>query len=186
MTFKEFEQTIKNYVANDKLAEAISLMSAYFKDDPDINDIILQSGRYRSLKKDQQNGTVDYNTLQTAFNQLRANILTFLEQHQPPSSGNSSTHENKSIEERMNLSHARISILWLLQDNQQPENGLTISKIHQLANTHSRKFIVLALQEMAESGLLERNKVEKTVYWRLTEKGDEIADRFKASSIWNG
>jgi len=28
--------------------------------------------------------------------------------------------------------------------------------------------------------------VEKTVYWRLTEKGDEIADRFKASSIWNG
>ncbi len=185
MTFQEFEQTIKTYVANDKLAEAISLMSAYFKDDPDINDIILQSGRYRSLKKDQQNGTVDYNTLQTAFNQLRANILNFLEQHQPATTNAQDTHHS-SIEERMNLSHARISILWLLQDNPQQENGLTISKIHQLANTHSRKFIVLALQEMADAGLIERNKVEKTVYWRLTEKGDEIADRFKASSIWNG
>jgi len=139
MTYQEFEQTAKEYVANDKLAEAISLMSAYFKDEPDIDAIILQSGRYHSLKRDQQNGTIDYNTLQTAFNQLRANILSFLERHQPISSETTaSTSENTSMEEKINLSHARISILRLLQDNQENENGMTISQIQQSTNTHKQ------------------------------------------------
>ena len=187
MNFKELEQTAKAYIAKDQLEEAISLMSAYFKEESSVNEILLQSGRYHSLKKDQLNGTVDYTTIQTAFNQLRASMLTFLEKHQPTihaDSNSNDKNDGKTMEEELKLSHARISILWLLQDNQGDAKGLTVSQIHHLAKTKNRKFIALALQELAKHGLVERERFNNTTYWCLTEKGDQLADKFKESSIW--
>jgi len=185
MNFKELEQTAKSYIAKDQLEEAISLMSAYFKEESSVNEILLQSGRYHSLKKDQLNGTVDYTTIQTSFNQLRASMLTFLEKHQPTIHSESSSIDKKTMEEELKLSHARISILWLLQDNQGNTKGLTVSQIHHLAKTQNRKFIALALQELAKNGLVERERLNNTTYWCLTEKGDQLADKFKESSIWS-
>lgn len=182
MTFQELEQTVKEYVANDKLPEAITLLSAYFKEEPAIDSIILQSGRYHSLKNDQVNGTVDYNTLQIAFNQLRSNILQFLQQHQPTTTTITSINENKSIGEKMSLSHARISILWLLKDSPPTENGFSIRQIQESTTIPNRKFIVQALQEMTTDGLVARNRVNKNTFWCLTDQGVSFAEKLKTSS----
>jgi len=113
MKFKDLEKTIKNLVAKDEIAEAIDLLSAAFENHPIINDIILQSGRYHSLKKEQLKGTMDFDTIQTYLNQLRANILTFIQSQKNNATFKETTKngEHTTIEGAYKFSLARISTL---------------------------------------------------------------------------
>jgi len=186
MKFKDLEKTIKNLVAKDEIAEAIDLLSAAFEDHPVINDIILQSGRYHSLKKEQLNGTMDFDTIQTYLNQLRANILTFIHSQRGSAVFKETTKngENITIEGAYKFSLARISTLWLLTDSKQRENKLSISEICQLTNNKSRKFVVQSLNELEQNNLVEKISEGKRVYWSVNEKGIALAKKFKGSTLW--
>jgi len=186
MKFKDLEKTIKTLVAKDEIAEAIDLLSATFENHPVINDIILQSGRYHSLKKEQLNGTMDFDTIQTYINQLRANILTFI-QSQKDSAVFKETAKNGAnitIEGAYKFSLARISTLWLLTDRKQSENKLSISDICQLTNNKSRRFVVESLNELEQNNLVEKISEGKKVYWSINDKGRALAKKLQEATLW--
>lgn len=188
MDFKELDRTIKKLVADDEIEAAIDLLSTYFKDHPVVHDIILQSGRYKSLYKEQIKGTIDFDTIQTYLNQLRANILIFV-QNQKGTNGletPTNSKENKDIEIDYKASVARISVLWLLYDPKYRVDGLSISDIYNLTHSKSRKFIVEALKEAETSQIVEKEKKGKSAYWRITEKGLKAAEKFKETALWKG
>ncbi len=81
----------------------------------------------------------------------------------------------------LELSVARASTLLILQQNMENPDGLTISDIYKLAKTMSRKNIATAIREMERSAYLARNKKEKMSYWKLSEKGVKLAEKFSKS-----
>ena len=188
MDFKELDRTIKKLVADDEIAEAITLLSTYFKDHPVVHDIILQSGRYNSLRKEQIKGTVDFDTIQTYLNQLRANILIFVQNQKSTNGLETPTNikENKDIETDFKASVARISVLWLLYDIKHRVDGLTITDICRLTQSKSRKFIVEALKESEVAEIVKKEKKGKNAYWSITEKGIQLAEKFKETALWEG
>jgi len=183
MNFTELEQQIRTLIAKDEIAAAIDLLNESFEDQEGIDAIILQSGRYHSLKKEQLNGTKDFDTLQISLNQLRANILSFLNTQKELVRANLS--KSNTIKHDLKLSMARISILWLLFDTQHNEDGLSIKEIGDQTNTESRKNIYESLEEMADGELVEKIRVGNNTFWKITEKGVTIAEQFEDSPVWN-
>jgi len=78
MDFKELETQIKELIAKDRVETAIKLLSKYFKNDPRLDEILLQSGQYHALLKDRGRGTIGYDEAKKILNQLRVNILGFI------------------------------------------------------------------------------------------------------------
>ena len=77
----KFSAHIKTLIAKDELAKAIQLLTDNYAESEQLDQLILQSGRYQSLKKDQQKGIIDYEAQQKLLNQLRANVLEFINSH---------------------------------------------------------------------------------------------------------
>ena len=78
MDFVEIERQVREYIGQNKIQESIDLLSSVFKDDADIDEIILQSAKYHSIKKRERQGTRDNLELELELNNLRANILKIL------------------------------------------------------------------------------------------------------------
>ena len=185
MDFIELEQRIRTLIAKDEIAAAIDVLNTSFEDQEGMDAIILQSGRYHSLKKEQLNGTIDFDTLQTSLNQLRANILSFVNTQKELAHIGANHSKSNTIKQDLKLSMARISILWLLFDTQQNKDGLSIKEIVDQTNTESRKNIYESLEEMADGELVEKIRVDNNTFWKITEKGITIAEQFEDSPIWN-
>jgi len=78
MTFDQLEKSIREYIAQNMLTEAIQLLSDYFKDDADLDEITIQSANYNAIVSRQIKGLADMGEVDLALNKLRANILQFL------------------------------------------------------------------------------------------------------------
>lgn len=78
MNFQELESQIKELIAKDEIEQCIKVLSGYFSKSEKLDSIILQSGRFYSIQKDQSKGTIDYAEFQKVLNQLRENILDFI------------------------------------------------------------------------------------------------------------
>lgn len=185
MNLTELERQIRILISKDEIAAAIDLLNDSFEGQQGIDAIILQSGRYHSLKKEQLNGTIDFDTLQTSLNQLRANILNFVNNQKELMRNSANQCKSSTINHDMKLSMARISILWLLVDTQHDEDGLSIKEIVDQTNTGSRKNVYESLEEMADGELVEKIRVGNNTFWKITEKGVTIAEQFEDSPVWN-
>ncbi len=104
MNFSELEIQIKDLIAKDEIEEAIGLLTKYFRGNNRLDDIVLQSGRYHSLRKDQIKGIVDYAEFNNSLNQLRANILSFLKSQEEESDFKSKIFQPaKEIDDKDNI-----------------------------------------------------------------------------------
>lgn len=185
MKLIELERQVRTLISKDEIAAAIDLLNDSFEGQEGIDAIVLQSGRYHSLKKEQLNGTIDFDTLQTSLNQLRANILNFVNTQKELVHTDANLRKSNTIKHDIKLSMARISVLWLLVDTQQDEYGLSIKEICAQTNTESRKNIYESLEEMADGELVEKIRVGNNTFWKITEKGITTAEQFENSPIWN-
>lgn len=83
----------------------------------------------------------------------------------------------------LDLSLAKICVISILKriSTDQP-NGLRMKEIYDRSKIKKRKFIFQSLDEMQKWGYVEKVRVEKETYWKLTEKGvdfsKEIDDSF--------
>lgn len=176
ITFDELEIQINNLIAKDEVEAAIALLSRYFHGDEKLKAIVLQSGRFHSLRKDHMNGVIDYNSVQQYMSQLRVNILDFVQARRGELLPEEQASESEpDIRELYRASLARVSVALALR--QEPE-GLPITKIQQAAQVKNRKYVVRALQEMEANGLADKNKVGKAAYWKLTDQGSKEAEVF--------
>ncbi len=173
MTFSKLEKNIKELISKDEYELAVKSMQAYLKDQgKEINQLILQSGRYNSLKNDHIKGVINYSTLQEQLNQLRANLLAILDSEREKSLNAKASKKarNAPIKEYQ-LSFVRIFVLKTLLTLEPNENGLQIGEIHKLSNIQNRKFIPDVLYDFKENRLVEQEVISQKTFWKLTEKG---------------
>ncbi|MCB0547347.1 MAG: hypothetical protein KDD19_07130 [Phaeodactylibacter sp.] len=183
MTFEELEIQVSNLIAKDEVEAAITLLSRYFHGNEKLQAIVLQSGRFHSLRKDQMNGVIDYATVQQQLNQLRAGILDFVRsQKSNPLWENIQEVTTPEVEvnyqELYRVSLTRVAVALALREA--PE-GLSITRVHQVSGGQRRKYIVLALKEMEAGGLIEKHKMSRTTYWKLSEAGSKLASELGRS-----
>ena len=83
----------------------------------------------------------------------------------------------------LDLSLAKICVVSILKriPNDQP-NGLRMKEIYERSKIKKRKFIFQSLDEMEKWGYIEKARIEKETYWKLSKKGidfsKEIDDSF--------
>ena len=186
MTYLELEKQINNLIAKDEIEAAIALLSQYYQNNERLKAIVLQSGRFHALKKDQINGVIDYATVQQYLNQLRSNILDFVKSQQgvplpEDKPGNSATGGEVDIKSQYRASLARAAVLLILKQGHDGREGMTITEIHKAAQLKGRKYIVGALQEMEENDWAEKNKIGRMSFWKLSEEGSKLAREFGQS-----
>lgn len=99
MNFNEIEKQIRSYISQNKIQESIDLLNTSFKDDPDIDDIILQSAKFNSIKKKEIQGGVDNLELELELSRLRSNILKILKSKKEYYKYKVQTFGNESISE---------------------------------------------------------------------------------------
>lgn len=83
-----------------------------------------------------------------------------------------------NIEHELRYSLARICVLSILHKKTGKSVGYTVSEIYKLSGLKSRKKVFESIQEMENSGLVEREKMGNNTYWRLSDKGESIAQEF--------
>jgi hypothetical protein len=78
MDITDIENRIRDYISQNNIQDAIDLLSSSFKDDSDIDEIILQSAKFHAIRKNEILGTRDNVELEIELNTLRTNILKFI------------------------------------------------------------------------------------------------------------
>jgi len=78
MTFEQLEKNVRELISINELNEAIQILEDFFKDDSELDQIIIQSANYRSIVDGQIKGLADKRESELALNQLRSNILQLL------------------------------------------------------------------------------------------------------------
>ncbi|MEM6318258.1 MAG: hypothetical protein AAF960_11355 [Bacteroidota bacterium] len=170
---------IKQFIAQDNLELALSTLIERFQNHTEIDHLILQSGRYKSLRKDYQKGFVGYEAYRKVLNQLRADLLDFVKDLPSYSDDRSST-ENQDNEQLVMddyaLSAARVGVLKALHSL---DYSAQITEIYQLSGIQQRKWVVGVLNELLENGYVEKEKEGKNAYWQLSEAGQSFAEKYK-------
>lgn len=186
MAYPELEIQIINLIAKDEMEAAIALLSKHFSGNEKLKAIVLQSGRFHSLKKDQANGVVDYATVQQTLNQLRANILDFMSSVRAAQAQEADAHptaEKPGATDQFRPALARVAVLLLLNRVEKDQEGLTITEIYEASRIKSRKFIFEAVKEMEDYDLLEKQKKGRLNYWKLSGRGSKLAIEFEQSLL---
>ena len=83
----------------------------------------------------------------------------------------------------LDLSVAKICVVGILkQISNDQTNGLRMTEIYDLSKIKKRKFIFQSLDEMEKWGYIEKTRIGKETFWKLSEKGidfsKEIDDSF--------
>lgn len=80
MNAKKFNEKIGDLVGQDKLKEAISLLSQLLKGSPNLNDVIMQSSRLTDIMKQIRNNTVNYEDATITKNKIRMAVLSLADE----------------------------------------------------------------------------------------------------------
>jgi len=192
MNLLKLELQIKELIAQGDIETSIHLLSEHFQNNPRLDEIILQSGMYHTLRRDQMQGIITYTEVQQKLNQLRANILRFikLEAKKADSiaeSSKSTTNQSKdeSYDQKLWHSLARLCVLQLLRAVPEQPPGWTVSAIFQKSGVQNRKYVFQALDEMETADMVLKFRIDGTTYWKLSEAGEQMIDAFQSSVIFS-
>lgn len=78
MEFEALEKNVRAFIIQNKIAEAISLLSDNLKEDTDIDEITLQLATYNAIIEKNRIGTATDIDVDLALSKLRSNILQLL------------------------------------------------------------------------------------------------------------
>ena len=171
MTHRELKRQVTALVSGDELEKAAKLLATYYEGHETSVAVALIAGRLEALNQGLANGLMEFPEYYQARNQLRVGILQLLDGEGLPN--------KPGLISRYRATLAQAAVLLILI--KETEKGLAITPIHKVSQIKSRKYIVGALQELAENDLVEKIKAEKTTYWKLSEKGRKLAQEFEAS-----
>lgn len=195
MDFTAIENQVRVYISQDKIEESIELLSSFFKDDADIDEIVLQSARYHAVKKKELRGTTDNLELELELNNLRTNILRILKskkdylKYRQQTFGSDSPSETGSED----LIRVFLSVGSPFNDEQQSyidklteyfkENGILLDT---LSNWNDNDPLLPILDQMKQSSgclilALERYHVRAGVDKRGSVQEIKIVDKSYAS-----
>ncbi len=175
----ELKNQIRQFIAADKLDDAIQLLIAHTSDSEKLDEIIIQLARFNKIKREESNGTMPNSEINNELNLLRNNLLSFTRAEnfvvKPPP--NPVEYSLNDFEDSFALSFTRVKVAEVFLANLQTDKGITITAIMEQSNLESRKLIVDFINELNSIGLIEKNKHEEKTLWRINDKGKKILEK---------
>lgn len=169
---------IRSLIANDKLEEAIKILTDYFDGHEELDQIIIQSARYTSLKKEVALGAIAPSEATQELNVLRRNVLAFIREETAFLHSPKETFSAKDYEAMFALSWTRIAVAKLFMVSYQENTSLTISAIVKSAALKSRKLVVDFIKEMEALQFIVKEKINGETCWKLTREGVQFFKKF--------
>jgi len=71
---------LRNLIAKDQLPQVFKQLQTFLRDSPDLNQAILQSGRFADIQKQINLGTVSFEAASITKNQIRLGLLNLLDE----------------------------------------------------------------------------------------------------------
>ncbi len=78
MKTNDFIAHLRQLIANDDLPTALQQLKAFFEESPKLNEVLLQSARYASIKEQIRLGSVQFEQANVEKNQIRHGLLELL------------------------------------------------------------------------------------------------------------
>ncbi len=75
----------------------------------------------------------------------------------------------------------RLSVLYYLDSQSHNAKGLSIKEIVTALGIQRRKFLVPVLDELAQAALIDKTKMEKRAFWKITDTGRETVSKLHES-----
>lgn len=170
----------RTLVIQDRLEDVMELLRPHYQPDPRFNDLLLQLIRYKELKRADMAGTMPPDQVTLEVNQIRLNVLTFLQELEADFPKLATAPSAPSAYPAVfAASLARIKVASLLLERHKralPTQGYTITELTSRLHPTKRKLVVASLQEMEGAKLVRKEKIAKQVRWSLNESGVELFD----------
>ncbi len=147
MNFEELEKTVRTFIAQNKLEESINLLNDFFKDDPELDSITIQSANYYSILDKKIKGTVGDLEVDLALNKLRSNILNLLR-----AKNEYLKYKNKTFGEDTRSEDTGLGVVEVFFSVGSPHNDRQQAYIDNLVNYFRKNGIILdTLKEWDDS-----------------------------------
>ncbi|MEM6966715.1 MAG: TIR domain-containing protein [Bacteroidota bacterium] len=94
---------------------------------------------------------------------------------------------DKEVRNSMRLALAKICVISILKriDSKEYPDGMRIKSIIGLSKTKWRKYIFQSLDELEKWGYVEKNRMGKETYWKLSEKGLDFSYEIDYSFLFS-
>ena len=141
------------------------------------NELIALSGNYYDLERMKLGTRISYENYQTDSSNLRHSLIELIDIFE--SRVKNDDEEPPTIQEVSAIFKASIGRTKVLDVLLQSEDGLTIKEIHEKSELPNRKYIIAALKELIEVGIVERYREKsQSLNILVVEKRDQISKWF--------
>lgn len=190
MTMKneDYLRQVQRSIGEGDLEEAFESFQSYFSLYPERQEghdaTLIQSGRYMQLKRDRESGTLDSRQFNLEMNSIRQNILSLVREEEGFLATLDSQHtkqksKHEALEEAYSHSLVRVWVLRCLLDPSYLDKGLDIGSLTRICPLGKRRLVVAVLNELEESGLLERYKDQGLTHNKLSPMGIKQFEKFR-------
>ena len=175
----DLKKEIRKLVAEDKLEQAIELLSDNTNDNEDFDNIIIQHARYNKVRKDTIDGSTTTDTINRELNALRKNILSFIRQEDFEFTAEEKEEELSlsMFKESLSISRTRFVISEILLTNSNSE--FTIAQLWKQSQLNSRKLVYDFISDLDKLKLIDKEKRNIGVIWKLNKKGRSVLEGIK-------
>ncbi|AEE54022.1 hypothetical protein [Haliscomenobacter hydrossis] len=176
MNRKQLTEKIKQLVAYDQLDEALILLMEHFKNDAEIDAIIMQNARYSRLKKETSYGTAKPEHINQELNLLNQSIIAFVNNQVSAQENLEDTNNKHMYFEEFLLSVTRVEVSKVLINEYGSNNiDLDFTTILKISGLKHRKYVVKFILEMQNNNLVvKKNKIGNKTTWELNVEGLEF------------
>ena len=122
MTFKELEKTVRILIADNRIGESLELLNTFFQDDDTLDQITLNTARYRSILEKETDGTWNHAEVTLALNQFRSDLLKFLRSKEEYYTFKEHTFGGNNIEKHSTNNHIQVFFSVGTPHNQHQQN----------------------------------------------------------------
>lgn len=173
MPAKELFDNLRKKVANAKIKEVIEELLNYAKEEDcsEHNDLLALSSSYSDLERMELGTRISYENYQTHSSKLRRSLIEYIDVFESRADDIKQTITIKEVSTIFKASIGRTKVLEVLL---QTEEGLTIKEIHEKSELPNRKFIISALKELIEVGIVERYREKNQSLNQLVEEKREV------------
>lgn len=186
MDLSELQLKTRTLIAEGQLRQAIKGLIENVKPEEYHNPLILQLAKMQSAKTAALEGRIDHQEEQKQLNQIRSFVLNTVDQLKEKDLRQPGNHQNQqSVTDVFEQSIARITVIWVLFQDQYLETGLSIKEVYAFSKLEKRKYIVQVLNELQNTGRIEKYKKNSVIYWKLTSSGSVLAKKVLESVIFD-
>lgn len=179
MTLQELIERVRGLIAKAKIKEAFDVLLSFPDKEKNLksNELLALSAKYHDLERMQLNTSISYENYQTYAGKIQRSLIEFVD--------NLEKNITKDVVVLPIVNKRLTSVIYktavgrtkVLEVLFQAKDGLSIKEISEHSGLSNRKYLIAALDELMEAGVVERYRKDgKSLNILLAEKRKDIED----------